>query len=97
MLTKSGVMLGLGETQSELIQTFKDLKAAQIDILTLGQYLKPSRQSAEVKKYYHPDEFELFKKMAQEVGIRYVFSGPLVRSSYLAEHVFEDLVKPVQT
>jgi lipoyl synthase len=91
MLTKTGVMLGLGETHDQLIQTFKDVAERQVDILTLGQYLRPSKENAEVKKYYTPEEFDLYKSLAEEAGIRYVFSGPLVRSSYLAEHVFEDL------
>lgn len=91
MLTKTGVMLGLGETEDELIQTFKDIKANQVDILTLGQYLKPDRASLDVKRYYHPKEFVYYKDIATMLGIRYVFSGPLVRSSYLAEHVFDAL------
>ena len=89
-LTKTGIMLGLGETHDELIQTFKDIKKMNVDILTLGQYLKPGKDNADVVKYYKPDEFESYKKIAEDLGIRYVFSGPFVRSSYLAEHVFED-------
>ena len=92
-LTKTGVMLGLGETEDELIQTFQDVKAHGVDILTMGQYLKPERESLEVAKYYDPKEFVRLKDIATEFGIRYVFSGPLVRSSYLAENVFEDLIK----
>ncbi|MGA0241986.1 MAG: lipoyl synthase [Candidatus Marinamargulisbacteria bacterium] len=91
-LTKTGVMLGLGETHDELLQTFDDVAARGVDILTLGQYLKPGKDNADVMKYYTPDEFEQYKTLAESAGIRYVFSGPLVRSSYLAEHVFEDIV-----
>ena len=91
-LTKTGVMVGLGETTEELIAMFKDIKKSKVDILTIGQYLKPDKHSLDVQKYYHPDEFDYLKKEAEKAGIRYVFSGPLVRSSYLAEHVFEDLL-----
>jgi lipoic acid synthetase len=90
-LTKTGIMLGLGETKEELMATFKDVADRGVDILTLGQYLKPSKENADVKKYYTPQEFDELKSMAESVGIRYVFSGPLVRSSYLAEHVFDDV------
>ncbi len=92
MLTKTGIMLGLGESHDELLETFKDVAKRDVDILTLGQYLKPTKENADVKKYYSPEEFELYKTLAEEAGIRYVFSGPLVRSSYLAEHVFDDIV-----
>ena len=94
-LTKTGVMLGLGETHDELIETFKDVAQRRVDILTLGQYLKPAKDNADVVKYYTPDEFNEYKKIAESVGIRHVFSGPLVRSSYLADHVFEDAIQTV--
>ena len=84
--------MGLGESHDELLETFKDVAKRDVDILTLGQYLKPTKENADVKKYYSPEEFELYKTLAEEAGIRYVFSGPLVRSSYLAEHVFDDIV-----
>jgi len=90
-LTKTGLMVGLGETKEELLEVFKDIKAAKVDILTLGQYLKPDKQNLDVVRYYHPDEFAWLKEKAEEIGIRYVFSGPLVRSSYLADIVFEDI------
>ncbi len=90
ILTKTGIMLGLGETKEELIETFKAIRGANVDILTLGQYLKPSGENLDVVKYYHPDEFKDLKEIAEGLGFRYVFSGPLVRSSYLAENVFED-------
>lgn len=91
LLTKTGFMVGLGETKSELIDVFKDVKATGVDILTLGQYLKPSKDQLDVEKYYTPDEFKELKEAAEAIGIRYVFSGPLVRSSYLADIVFDDL------
>ena len=84
-------MLGLGEGHDELLATFNDVADRGVDILTLGQYLKPGKDNADVKKYYTPEEFEMYKTLAEESGIRYVFSGPLVRSSYLAEHVFDDV------
>ena len=91
ILSKTGVMLGLGEEKDELLQVFEDVAAQKVDILTLGQYLKPTKDQLEVEKYYSPEEFEEYKIWALEKGIRHVFSGPLVRSSYLAEHVFDDL------
>ena len=91
MLTKTGVMVGLGETKEELKELFRDVKKSRVDIFTMGQYLKPNPENHDVIKYYHPDEFQELKAYAEEAGIRYVFSGPLVRSSYMAEHVFENL------
>lgn len=90
-LTKSGVMVGLGETKEELIETFKEIQRTGVDILTLGQYLKPDKKNLDVQKYYHPKEFIELKDIALSLGFPYVFSGPLVRSSYLADIVFEDL------
>lgn len=87
MLTKSGVMLGLGETDEEIIATMRDLRSVDCDILTLGQYLQPAPKRLKVEKYYTPDEFANFKTIGLEMGFRYVESGPLVRSSYHAhEH-----------
>ncbi len=91
ILTKTGLMMGLGETPEEVAMVFQDIYRMKVDVLTLGQYLKPDRQSADVQKYYTPSEFDVLKQWAETAGIRYVFSGPLVRSSYLAEHVFEDV------
>ena len=90
MLTKSGLMVGLGETLEELISTFKTIRESNVDILTLGQYLKPDKDNLEVIRYYSPAEFEGMQKLAEEMGYPYVFAGPLIRSSYLAERVFED-------
>jgi len=86
MLTKSGLMLGLGETTDEVLRVMEDLVAHGCDILTLGQYLQPSKDHLPVARYVHPDEFSMFKSRGIEMGFRYVESGPLVRSSYHAGH-----------
>jgi lipoic acid synthetase len=86
--TKSGIMLGLGETQSEVLDVFSDLIAAGCDMLTIGQYLAPSRAHHPVVEYVHPDVFLEYKKTGEEMGFSYVSSGPLVRSSYMADHAF---------
>ena len=83
-LTKSGVMVGLGEETHELIEVFRDLAAAGCDILTIGQYLRPSRDHLPMKRLYTPREFEELKAEALQIGFRHVESGPLVRSSYHA-------------
>ncbi|MCK5282798.1 MAG: lipoyl synthase, partial [Nanoarchaeota archaeon] len=87
-LTKSGLMLGLGETKEEIIETLQDLKKAKVDIITMGQYLQPRQDLAEVKKFYTPEEFKEFEEIAKELGFKKVFSAPLVRSSYHAEELF---------
>lgn len=87
--TKSGVMLGLGETEEEVLETIDDLKNSGVHILTLGQYLQPTRQHLPVEEFIHPDVFKRYKTIALEKGFKYVESGPLVRSSYHAEkHMF---------
>ncbi len=83
-LTKSGMMLGLGESIDEVIETMADLRAVNLDILTLGQYLQPTKNHLPVDRYVHPDEFKMLKEKGLEMGFRYVESGPLVRSSYHA-------------
>ena len=88
LLTKSSIMVGLGETMDELKQTTFDLKEKGVDIVTYGQYLRPSQKHLIVKRYYFPDEFEQLKSMAYEMGFLYVASGPLVRSSYKAAELF---------
>ncbi|MBU6302300.1 MAG: lipoyl synthase [Verrucomicrobia bacterium] len=82
--TKSGLMLGLGETEEELFQAMDDLRAHQVTVLTLGQYLRPSQNHLPVVAYIHPDKFAQYKTVAQSKGFRHVASGPLVRSSYHA-------------
>jgi lipoic acid synthetase len=87
MLTKSGIMVGLGETTEEIIETMRDLRAVDCDVLTIGQYLQPAERRLPVERYYTPAEFAEFKRVGLEMGFRYVESGPLVRSSYHAhEH-----------
>jgi len=86
MLTKSGIMVGLGEEMDEVLDTLKDLKHAGCDIVTIGQYLQPTIEHLPVSKFYHPSEFESLKQYGESViGIPHVESGPLVRSSYHAE------------
>lgn len=85
MRTKTGIMLGLGETPEEVVQTMKDLVAVGTDILTLGQYLQPTKNHLPVDRFVHPDEFARYKQIGLEIGFDYVESGPLVRSSYHAE------------
>jgi lipoic acid synthetase len=84
MTTKSGLMVGVGEEWGELLQTFRDLSAVGCDLLTIGQYLRPTLQHIPIVRYYEPDEFRTLKEAAENVGFRHVESGPLVRSSYHA-------------
>jgi lipoic acid synthetase len=84
MLTKSGLMVGLGETRSEILETLRDLRRVDVDIVTIGQYLSPSRRHLGVEKYYTPQEFEDLRQEGRSLGFRFVESGPLVRSSYHA-------------
>jgi len=84
MVTKSGVMVGLGETLGELVDVFRDLGERGVDILTVGQYLRPSRDHLPIARFYAPDEFSFLKEEALRFGFRHVESGPLVRSSYHA-------------
>lgn len=88
--TKSGIMLGLGEQQEEVLETMADLRKAQVDIITLGQYLQPTTKHLPVQEFVEPEQFDWYKEQALAMGFRYVESGPLVRSSYHAEkHLFE--------
>ena len=87
--TKSGIMLGLGETKNEIISCMKDMRKVNIDILTLGQYLQPTKKHLPVIRFISPDEFKDLKEIGLSLGFKYVESGPLVRSSYHAEkHLF---------
>lgn len=83
--TKSGIMAGLGETDEEVVETMKDLRGVGVSIMTIGQYLQPSKKHLPVFEYVHPDKFEMFKNIGIKLGFRIVESGPLVRSSYHAE------------
>ncbi|MDQ3701300.1 MAG: lipoyl synthase, partial [Chloroflexota bacterium] len=90
--TKSGMMLGVGEEWDEVVQTMRDLRAIDVDILTLGQYLRPSLTHLAVERFVPPDEFASLKIVGLEMGFRHVESGPLVRSSY---HAHEQTAQPV--
>jgi len=85
MRTKTGIMLGLGETKEEVIQSMEDLVAVGCDVLTLGQYLQPTKKHLPVQRFVHPDEFAELRQIGYELGFDYVESGPLVRSSYHSE------------
>jgi lipoic acid synthetase len=89
MRTKSGIMLGLGETDEEIIETMEDLRSVNVDILTLGQYLQPTPKHLQIKEFVTPERFEKYRTLGLEMGFKFVESGPLVRSSYHAEkHLF---------
>ena len=93
-VTKSGVMVGLGETMDELVEVFRDLGSRAVDLLTVGQYLRPSRDHLPISRFYTPDEFQYLKEEALRFGFRHVESGPLVRSSYHA-HEQAEATRPV--
>jgi lipoic acid synthetase len=85
ILTKSGIIVGLGETNEEVVETLGDLREHGVDVVTIGQYLKPSSKHAEIDRWVHPDEFRWFREQGEAMGFGSVFSGPLVRSSYRAD------------
>jgi len=89
VLTKSGFMVGLGETCGEVRRLLEDLRAHEVDVATIGQYLQPTRGHLPVEEYIHPDVFAEYKEHGERLGLRAVFSGPLVRSSFMAEMVNE--------
>ena len=91
-LLKSGLMLGMGEKPAEIIQTLKDLYEVGVRAITIGQYLQPSKKHLEVAEFVEPKQFEVYKEAALEIGYSHVFSGPFVRSSYMAEQVFEQTI-----
>lgn len=94
MRTKSGMMLGIGETKEEIIETMHHLREVNLDVLTLGQYLQPTKKHLPVLRYVHPDEFAELREIGYQLGFDYVESGPLVRSSYHSEkHVYEGFGK----
>jgi len=87
-------MLGLGETDEEVIQTMKDLRAIDVDVVTFGQYLRPTENHLAVVEYVTPEKFDHFRKVGEEMGFKYVASGPMVRSSYKAgEFYLEHMIK----
>ena len=85
VLTKSGIIVGLGETNDEIVETLRDLRDHDVDVVTIGQYLQPSAKHAAIDRWVHPDEFRWFREQGEAIGFGSVFSGPLVRSSYRAD------------
>jgi len=85
VLTKSGIMVGVGETREEVLQVMEDMYAHNIDMVTIGQYLQPSRDHLPVDRFVHPDEFEEYAQIGEKMGFHHVASGPMVRSSYHAD------------
>ena len=92
IFTKSGIILGLGETKTEIITLMNDLLSVNCDILTIGQYLQPSYKHPEVVEYVPPKQFNEYKKIGESLGFKFVASGPFVRSSYNASEVY-DIIK----
>ena len=88
--TKSGLMVGLGETKEEVVQVLQDLRSRNCDLVTIGQYLRPSKTNLQVAEYVHPAQFEEYKSIGESLGFRYVASGPFVRSSYHAAEPFNE-------
>ena len=85
VLTKSGIIVGLGETNEEVVETMRDLREHGVEVVTIGQYLQPSSRHAQIDRWVHPDEFRRFREQGEALGFGSVFSGPLVRSSYRAD------------
>jgi lipoic acid synthetase len=85
VMTKSGIIVGLGETNDEVVETMRDLRANDVDVVTIGQYLQPSDKHATIDRWVHPDEFRWFREQGEALGFGSVFAGPLVRSSYRAD------------
>ena len=94
MVTKSGIMVGLGETMGEILGVFRDLASRGVDILTVGQYLRPSKDHLPIARFYSPEEFLFMKIEALRFGFRHVESGPLVRSSYHAHEQADSTCSP---
>ena len=96
MFTKTGFMVGLGETDEQIYTLMDDILATGCDILTIGQYLRPSKEHAELKRYLTPEEFEHYKKIALEKGFKYVASTPLARSSYQAFEALKTVTEGIK-
>ncbi len=93
VLTKSGFMVGLGESEEEVWQLLRDLRAHDVDVATIGQYLQPTRRNLPVKEFVTPQQFDAYRDFGLSLGFKMVFSGPLVRSSYMADLVSEEASK----
>ena len=93
LFIKTGIMVGLGEEKDEIITLIRDAVRSGVDILTIGQYLRPSPKHASIARYYTPDEFAELREIGQGLGIRWIFAGPLVRSSYHAEDIFDQMLE----
>jgi lipoic acid synthetase len=89
-LTKSGLMVGLGETEEETQELLRDVQNADVDVATIGQYLQPTRRNLPVAEYVTPEKFERYRSFGMSIGFKMVFSGPFVRSSYMADRVSEE-------
>jgi lipoic acid synthetase len=87
VMTKSGFMVGLGETEAEVFDLLRDLRASDVDVATIGQYLQPTRRNLQVSQYVTPQQFDRYRDFGLTLGFKMVFSGPLVRSSYMADQV----------
>jgi lipoic acid synthetase len=85
VLTKSGIIVGLGETNDEVVETMRDLREHDVDVVTIGQYLQPSSKHTSIDRWVHPDEFRWLREQGEALGFGSVFAGPLVRSSYRAD------------
>jgi lipoic acid synthetase len=88
LVTKTSMMLGLGETDDQVLEALKDLRAISVDVVTFGQYMRPTKKHMKVFEYVHPDKFDHWANVARDMGFKYVASGPLVRSSYKAGEFF---------
>ena len=88
LFTKSSLMVGCGEQDSEIVQSMKDLRQVGVDFLTIGQYMRPTKRHMKVNSYIHPDKFEEYRQIGEQLGFKYVASGPLVRSSYRAGELY---------
>ena len=84
LITKTSIMLGLGETDDQVLSALKDLRDISVDVITFGQYMRPTKKHMKVHEYVHPDKFDYWSNLSKELGFKYVASGPLVRSSYKA-------------
>jgi len=90
-LTKSSIMVGLGETDEEIVYTMKNLRMTECDILTIGQYLRPGKDNLPIKRFVKPEEFELYKLIGKDLGFKFISSAPFVRSSYFAYEIYKEL------